>query len=166
MTQECKNNSRSVFLIRKVKLLSTIKVVLFVLFTQFVVGKSTHLQSGNTSYSFIHKHDYFYSTTTSLVYTGGSQSFVVPFTAFLMTVSLIAARGGSHDGYSGGYGAKVTATFPVTGGTTFYVFIGGKGGDTDGSDKSGGFNGGKSYSVDCKYFGHNSLLFRWRQRLL
>jgi hypothetical protein len=92
------------------------------------------------------KHDRFFT------YTGGKQSFKVPAAVTHLTITAYGANGAwggagySQYASSGGSGATVTATIPVTPGERLAVFVGGNGGHD-------GFNGGgalRSHSrCDC-----------------
>lgn len=76
-------------------------------------------------------------------YTGGVQTVTVPSGVTSMTVTAYGAGGGSVQPSSyicyNGYGAIVTATFSVTAGTTYYVYVGGVG-----TANTAGYNGGGS----------------------
>ncbi|HLY03726.1 MAG TPA: hypothetical protein VKR56_14675 [Candidatus Cybelea sp.] len=77
--------------------------------------------------------------TKTFLYSGGSQTFVVPSGVTQLSVD---ARGGQGAGTSRypsedppGFPGRVRAVIPVKPGETLYVFVGGSG-------KKGGFNGG------------------------
>jgi hypothetical protein len=83
-------------------------------------------------------------------YNGAAQQFTVPAGATGMTVTLYGASGDMFsmmqgDGItytgSGGSGAVIQATIPVSAGQTYYLYVGGAG-----TGQSGGFNGGGSSS--------------------
>jgi hypothetical protein len=85
------------------------------------------------------------STTATLGYTGGEQTFAVPAGVSSVHVVAIGGRGGSGyaQGPGGGSSAEVTADLSVTPGEVLYVEVGGPGGDGDvDSPGDGGFNGG------------------------
>ena len=85
-------------------------------------------------------------TTCTFPYTDAEQQFVVPAGVSSINVLAIGGAGGNGFGVgSGGLGAKVTATLPVSGGQSLYVEVGGNGTNNDGFGNSayaGGFNGG------------------------
>ncbi len=61
-------------------------------------------------------------TTCTFPYTGAEQQFVVPAGVSSINVLAIGGAGGNGFGVgSGGLGAKVTATLPVSGGQSLYV---------------------------------------------
>jgi hypothetical protein len=72
-----------------------------------------------------------------------SGSFIPPSGYDLMTVTMYGANGGSGNGYSGGFGAKVQATFLISAlsSSTLYFSVGGRGAN-EGPLAAGGFNGG------------------------
>jgi hypothetical protein len=77
-----------------------------------------------------------------------SGSFMTPSGYNLMTVVMFGAKGGSGGGYSGGFGARVQATFSISPtASTLYYSVGGRGGDDVGGLALGGFNGGNFSSV-------------------
>jgi hypothetical protein len=90
--------------------------------------------------------------TETFNYTGAVQTWNVPSGVTSITITAYGGAGGL--GYSftpqstRPKGGKVTATLSVTTGTTYYIYVGGQGGDaTDGTsttdgDGAGGFNGG------------------------
>lgn len=79
--------------------------------------------------------------TTTLSYTGGSQSFVVPAGITSVDYDVQGAQGGEGiAGAVGGRGSRVTGTLTVTPGETLTVRVGGQGGDI--GPRTGGFNGG------------------------
>jgi hypothetical protein len=83
--------------------------------------------------------------TTTLNYTGGVQTFVVPAGVVSVTVTAQGAAGGPGGSNNGGagLGGSATATLPVTAGTTLNVYVGGQGGaGTFVVSGTGGFNGG------------------------
>jgi hypothetical protein len=71
-------------------------------------------------------------------FTGTIQNITVPSTARFISVDITGAAGGSG-GSQGtpGYGARVQATIPVTGGSVLHIYVGGQGGLP-----AGGWNGG------------------------
>jgi hypothetical protein len=74
-------------------------------------------------------------------FTGSKQSFKVPPSVTRVTVTAIGAGGAGSGSYSlyqpsGGKGAMVTATIPVTPGERLAIFVAGSG------MRGGGFNGG------------------------
>lgn len=89
--------------------------------------------------------------TISFSYTGNYKVFTVPTTGEYIVTAKGASGGGtpSHPNH-GGYGSTVTSTFQWTAGQQFYVYVGGKGGNSP-SDRidqfnrrnyNGGYNGG------------------------
>src|SRR6266566_3419608 len=88
------------------------------------------------------------STATSCTYasTGGEQTFTVPSGVTTVTVTAVGAPGGTESGgiTAGRNGASVTATAPLSAGTTtLYVEVGGPGTMPIGTGgMPGGFNGG------------------------
>ena len=89
-------------------------------------------------------------------YTGSVQTFVTSSTTTEINVELYGAEGGGNTGdpdTSGGLGGKITGTLSVTGGTTFYLYVGGMGTNTQFNDTSdinyaGGYNGGGTGGKD------------------
>lgn len=86
------------------------------------------------------------TVTTTYNFTGGIQTFTVPCGVDSITISCWGAQGGagangaptvSQTGGAGAMGGYAQATFPVTAGSTFNVFVGGQG-----ATPTGGFNGG------------------------
>ena len=87
------------------------------------------------------------TTSTTLSYTGGAQTFVVPTGVSSLSVDVQGACGGfsytSPTATGTGYGGRVQATLSVTPGQTLYAYVGGVGANgynTSGS--AGGYNGG------------------------
>jgi len=86
--------------------------------------------------------------STTLAYTGGPQSFVVPAGVTQVTITAYGAQGGTDCyQFTGGLGASVTATIAVTPGETLDVEVGGMGGSPSGTSYcttagAGGYNGG------------------------
>lgn len=79
------------------------------------------------------------SAETETFTTPGAHSFTVPAEVTSIRVTAIGAAGAGCYGSSGGRGASVSATVPVTPGTTLYVGVGGVGTITDGGGGGGGF---------------------------
>src|ERR1700753_3975301 len=79
------------------------------------------------------------SAETETFTTPGAHSFTVPAEVTSIRVTAIGAAGAGCFGSSGGRGAMVSATVPVTPGTTLYVGVGGVGTITDGGGGGGGF---------------------------
>jgi len=80
-------------------------------------------------------------------YTGAEQVFVVPDDVTTIHVALVGGRGGTGGSFGsiGGFGAHVEGDLAVAPGTTFYVEVGGTGGNGLLSNAGvGGFNGGAS----------------------
>src|SRR4051794_22241184 len=77
--------------------------------------------------------------TTVFNYTGGVQSWVCPPGVTSVGVDAIGANGGN--GYitygAGGKGGRVQCTMTTVPGTTYYIYVGGMGGNP-----AGGYNGG------------------------
>ncbi len=89
-----------------------------------------------------HQHFSTLSDTFGIV-QAAEQQFTVPPNVNQMTVVMYGGRGGClGTQFSGGNGARVRATFPVTPGTTYLYYIGGKGADSTGG--AVGVNGGGS----------------------
>jgi gliding motility-associated-like protein len=100
-------------------------------------------------------------TTVNFPYTGGPQNWTVPTCVTSITITAEGAEGGSIAGASGGDGAVVTATIPVTAGDVIQLLIGGQptgaapgyngGGigfnSTDGNPNYGSAGGGGSTNV-------------------
>ncbi len=91
-------------------------------------------------------HQSFTNTDGEGTATGTIQSFAVPVGVSWITIDAAGAQGG--DGYttpeSGGLGAEVTATVPVTPGQTLCVVVGvaGGGGGISSNGSGGGYGGG------------------------
>jgi hypothetical protein len=85
-------------------------------------------------------------TATTFTYTGGEQTYSVPAGATAVTITAVGAPGGhGFNGGAAGYGAVVTATVPLSSGTTtLYVEVGGVGASPvcDGTVYGSAFNGG------------------------
>ncbi|HTF03501.1 MAG TPA: glycine-rich protein, partial [Bacteroidia bacterium] len=77
---------------------------------------------------------------TTLVYTAGMQTVVIPACVFSIDIDIAGAEGGGNGsiGAPGGLGGRVQATMAVTPGQTLYIFVGGMG-DPVGT---AGYNGG------------------------
>ena len=82
------------------------------------------------------------ATFVNFVYTGAIQSFTVPNTLCVSTVTFVVR--GAKGGGGGGLGAAIQATYAVTAGQVFQIMVGGSG--TQGA-ASGGFNGGGTGQV-------------------
>ncbi len=87
------------------------------------------------------------SAQVTFLYTGSSQTYVVPLNVSILQVDVRGARGG--DGINpnggngiGGNGGQVTATIMVTSGETLTVNVGGMGQVGSPGGGLGGFNGG------------------------
>lgn len=85
--------------------------------------------------------------TVSFTYTGSLQLFVFPSIAVTATVSMWGAGGGSQSaggGNTGGAGAYITGTLPLTPGQTYYILVGqgGRGGLSFGGGGDGSLGGG------------------------
>lgn len=74
--------------------------------------------------------------TQTFNFTGGNQSFTVPPCVNSLNISISGAQGG---GPTGGQGATLSGTIPVTPGDVLTITVGGQGGM---ANNSGGFNGG------------------------
>ena len=86
-------------------------------------------------------------------YTGTVQTFIVPYGVFTIQSTLIGASGGNSIYSKGGNSIKVSADIIVTPGTIIYIYIGGKGIDSNSNISDtlvGGFNGGGSGGRDNK----------------
>lgn len=77
------------------------------------------------------------AASVNFAYTGGIQTFTVPSTLCVTTVTFVVR--GAKGGGGGGLGAAIQATLAVTPGQVFQIMVGGAG--TQGA-ASGGFNGG------------------------
>ncbi len=79
-------------------------------------------------------------------YTGAAQYFTVPANVTQVTIDAVGAPGGpSADGFGlGGLGGQADAAIAVTPGETLQINVGGAGGpgQSDGTQASGGWNGG------------------------
>jgi hypothetical protein len=86
------------------------------------------------------------TTTCTFSSTGSEQSFVVPAGVTSIQVTAIGGKGaGGHPGSNngtGGFGATVSGTIPVTSGETLYVEVAGNGQVGTTFADGGGFNGG------------------------
>ena len=74
--------------------------------------------------------------TVNFNYTGSVQTWTVPQCVTSINVVVAGAKGG---GTTGGNGARLTATIPVTPGQTLNIYVGGQGSC---GNNSGGWNGG------------------------
>ena len=73
-------------------------------------------------------------------YNGNYHTYTVPAEVTSITIAALGAQGGSFSSsYPGGLGALYAATFNVTGGEVFYVYVGGFPGT---STNAAGWNGG------------------------
>jgi hypothetical protein len=84
-------------------------------------------------------------------YTGAEQTFNVPAGVRKLTVVAVGARGGGEDYESRNiqsFGGRVWAIVPVTPGEKLAIFVGGQG-----SQPSGGFNGGGSGTGKLEGYG-------------
>ena len=85
-----------------------------------------------------------YGQTYTYLYTGGTQTYVVPAGVTSMNVDVIGARGGgvncAHTNWQsiGGCGGRVQATIAVTPGHTIQIVVGQKGSNTNGTAYGGG----------------------------
>ena len=77
------------------------------------------------------------ASSVNFAFTGGIQTFTVPSTLCVSTVTFVIR--GAKGGGGGGLGAAIQATYAVTAGQVFQIMVGGAG--TQGA-ASGGFNGG------------------------
>lgn len=77
------------------------------------------------------------ATSVNFAFTGAIQTFTVPSTLCVSTVTFVVR--GAKGGGNGGNGAAIQATYAVTPGQVFQIMVGGAG--TQGA-ASGGFNGG------------------------
>jgi hypothetical protein len=84
-----------------------------------------------------------FAETASFTYTGAAQKFKVPAGVTSVTIEAAGAQGGlaGEDALPGGKGARLVAAFPVTGGETLNVLVGGGGGHGDGFCEGGGGGG-------------------------
>src|ERR1700678_985782 len=76
-------------------------------------------------------------------YTGKERAFTVPSNVTQIRVIALGANGSSQYDDHFGFGARVSAVIPVTGGEQLYIFVGG-----NGSGGTGGFNGGANGGTD------------------
>ena len=92
------------------------------------------------------------TVTCTFSSTGSEQTFTVPSGVSAVTVTATGAPGGTS-ATTGGFGAVVTATVPLTASTTtLYVEVGGAGQANPcmaGTAAAGGFNGGGSSGPTC-----------------
>lgn len=78
------------------------------------------------------------SGSQTFSYTGAMQTFVVPNGVSMISVDAYGAQGGSNSPSTNvNYGGRVQADFPVTAGTTIYVYVG-----EQPNGLTGGWNGG------------------------
>ena len=83
------------------------------------------------------------TVSCTYIYTGAEQTFTVP--SGVTSVSVTAVGGAGGDSYGDavpGRGASVTGDLSVSGIDTLYVEVGGSGGNGEGFNGRGGFNGG------------------------
>lgn len=78
------------------------------------------------------------ASSVNFVFTGGIQTFTVPSTLCVSTVTIVL-RGAKGGGVGGGLGVAIQATYAVTAGQVFQIMVGGAGNQ---GAASGGFNGG------------------------
>ena len=105
------------------------------------------------------------SNSITYNYTGSVQTFVTSSTTTEINVELYGAEGGGNTGdadTSGGLGGKITGTLSVTGGTTFYLYVGGIGTNTQFNDVvdinyAGGYNGGGTGGKDTDPNTNNNI---------
>jgi hypothetical protein len=88
-----------------------------------------------------------FSWTRSFYFTGSMQTLALPAIVQWIIVDITAAAGGADAGSGGapGFGARVQATIPVTGGSVLNIFVGGRGQGQypcGGAYMAGGWNGG------------------------
>ncbi|MBL7920089.1 MAG: gliding motility-associated C-terminal domain-containing protein [Bacteroidia bacterium] len=102
------------------------KFIIFLMLLAFVGGRSQSLVPINPL-----------ATSVNFAFTGGIQTFTVPSTLCVTTVTFVVR--GAKGGGNGGLGAAIQATYAVTPGQVFQIMVGGVG--TQGA-ASGGFNGG------------------------
>lgn len=98
------------------------------------------------------------STILTFNYTGAMQTFIVPSGVTYLDVLVWGGGGGSYVNQSAnaGYGLMLSASIPITSGTTCYLFVGGQGMGYDWSDTPpfmGGFNGGGNGNSAYGYAG-------------
>ncbi|NDC00362.1 MAG: hypothetical protein EBZ83_02950, partial [Verrucomicrobia bacterium] len=96
------------------------------------------------------------ATTTTIGYTGASQSWTVPPNVTSISFTLTGADGGNggsdggNNGAASGAGGRVTGTLAVTAGESLTFYVGGAGGNgtTDAKNNGGGTagNGGGGYA--------------------
>ena len=119
-----------------------------------VGGTNTPTKTGYTFAGWL-SNDINITRTETFSFTGSSQSWTVPTGITSLSFDVRGARGGNSNATTsiatgcsggganiGGLGGKVTGTLNVTGGSTLYFYVGGKGADAVGQATSGGFNGG------------------------
>lgn len=82
------------------------------------------------------------SCTVSYASTGAEQTFTTPAGVTSIDVELIGGAGGNSVFKGGGRGERIVGSYAVSSGTPLYVYVGG-----NGSNASGGFNGGGSPGV-------------------
>ncbi len=87
------------------------------------------------------------SGSVTFNYTGSQQSWTVPSGITTVTIECYGAQGGN----SGGEGGYASADYPVTPGSTLYIYVGGtngyNGGGTGGADDGVNRNGGGASDV-------------------
>lgn len=91
-----------------------------------------------------------FAQTTTYIYTGGEQSYVVPPGVTQLGIDAIGGAGGYPYWQCGnsvqyGLGGRVQCTLNVTPGTTLWIYVGGAGGSevcNSCAGQTGGFNGG------------------------
>lgn len=83
-------------------------------------------------------------------YTGGTQTFTVPFGVDSLFVELFGAQGGNSGGCNatvfqsdGGLGGYASGYLQVSEGDVFYLYVGGQGGINGGAGWNGGGSGGQ-----------------------
>jgi Glycine rich protein len=91
-------------------------------------------------------------TSASFAFGGYAQNFTVPNGVLSVTIAALGAQGGyaaGGGGTGGGLGGSVTATVPVKPGAVLSIYVGGMGGNYQGTIQGGGFNGGGAGGCGC-----------------
>ncbi len=111
---------------RRVGLISTSTAVGLLLAIFLVLGHGSHANAQTVTFN----------------YTGGLQTYTVPLASTSIIVDVYGAAG-----YGAlGYGGRVQATYPVTGGEVLNIYVGGAGTET-----TGGYNGGGDAGSNTGY---------------
>jgi Glycine rich protein len=91
-------------------------------------------------------------TSAAFAFGGYAQNFTVPNGVSSLTIVAAGAQGGysgGGGGLGGGLGGSVTATVGVKPGAVLTIYVGGMGGNYQGTIQGGGFNGGGPGGCGC-----------------